>query len=137
MKLTEIFDKQFDFDWDYNTDRGDVAFTRLDNNSMLKVFFEDLTNNQIGIAFSLNNRFSTTYNNKDQFLIFSAVYQAIKDYFHYNHDIDSIYFSAEEGSKVKLYRKFIDRYASKFGFKLKEEYKSFNSAFIRFILEKI
>jgi len=116
MKLTEIFDKQFDIEWSY-FDNNEISIAKVEKLN-LQIKFIKLRDDMISISFSINNKMSTTHKNKDQFIIFSAVYQAINEYLSKNNYIDSVVFECSDAKKADLYKLFIDKYASKFGFKL-------------------
>jgi len=144
MKLVEIFDKQFKIKWEKN-EGVTKAFIDIFGNNVIVIFtesfFEDDSNeddplltNRCRIVFFVNGKIDQTNINKDQFLIFSAVYQAIKQMV-YKDNYDEIVFEAEGSSRIKLYKTFIDRYASKLGYKLKSDRKLMNNTI--FMLEKI
>jgi len=143
MLLTEIFDKQFHIEWEQELfskqEKDKVAIIYIENNgeissrdTKIEVSFnerdiKDLTDKAINIMFFATTdkeiqTIDSTNRNKEQFLIFSAVYQAIKEYLvKYGSDIEYITFAAIKSNKdnrTKLYDTFIKKYASKLGFKL-------------------
>jgi len=136
MLLTEIFDKQFDIDWvNHPGSSGGTALIKI-NDIEIEVGFDfvyrDIDTEILSIYFYVTNEYHDfTVNllnrNKYQFLIFSAVYQVVKEYLtDYGEEIDLITFSAakdenQKNNRNKLYDLFIKRYASKLGYELMEK----------------
>jgi len=125
MKLYELLDTKTDIVWrkssHYNTT---TAYAALDNNEeIIKVFFHILPgpgNNydHVSIDFTVNETFGITGINRNQFKIFSIVFEIIKEFFNKEKEIEYVEFTAKEQSRKKLYSKFIEKYANKFGFEL-------------------
>jgi len=158
MKLTEIFDKQIKLHWEMSryAEGESTAIFKLpssDNGSHIEVFFEsEIVKNEellydemiVHIEFLYRDEtggYTTNliHRNKEQFLIFSGVYQAIKEYLK-EWDVDFIVFSAVDSKRVALYKKFVDKYAHKLGFKLREKNdydQNPDHIWSKFVLEKI
>jgi len=158
MKLTEIFNKQIKLHWEMAryAEGESTAIFKLpssDDGSHIEVIFEsEIVKNEgllydemiVHIEFLYfdekgKSTASLIHRNKEQFLIFSGVYQAIKEYLK-EWDVDIIMFSAVDSKRVALYKKFIDKYAHKLGFKLSQvnDYdQNPNYIWSKFVLEKI
>jgi len=117
MRLAEIFDKQFDIKWEKENIEDTKAFLDI-SNIPIEIFFEKISDIEIYISFKTDQLTRITNKNKDQFLIFSAVYQAIKEYLDNHREIELVTFTSFDKKRSILYKMFIDKYASKLGFKL-------------------
>jgi len=138
MLLSEIFDKQFDIKWIKDFSGTNIAIVdKLNLEVYLSNFSYEEDGYTVNIEFSVDDTFGKTNNNKNQFLIFSAVYQVIKEYLTKNNDIVAIKFSSDGENRTALYKKFIEKYASKFGFKLVKNTTEQWSNNTKFYLRKI
>jgi len=125
MKLHELLDTKTDVVWRKSSHYGTTAFAALDNNEIIiKVFFHiipesgKLHDDHVLIDFTVNGTFGVTSTNRNQFRIFSIVFEIIKEFLNREKSIKYAEFTAKEPSRQKLYSKFIEKYADKFGFEL-------------------
>lgn len=116
MKAKEFLPELFDpkqavvINWNFNDTQ---AMAKIDPRTKLLVNFlgdED----PIAIEFNVNDQFNITGGGNVS-AIFSTVIEAVKQYAQNNPDCDSLYFTAEEQSRAKMYDTLAKRVAKQLG----------------------
>jgi len=118
--IAELFDKPAR--WALTTEREDeLKYESLVNGKILLAVFEEGATNQWTLSFTINGDLTTT-GGGDEIPIFSTVLDMTADFIE-RIDPKSISFDAFKevdgrDSRIKLYDRFIKRFASKYGYKL-------------------
>jgi hypothetical protein len=123
MKLTELFNTKPKYE--ITKDNIYTTYETSIGEDDIEVdfgFFEENGSSYSTISFTVNGVHYLTHNNKNQFIIFATVSDIIKDYVG-KEKPDYLNFSAYEQKRANLYKKFIDKYAKSFGYKLVKEDK--------------
>jgi hypothetical protein len=141
MKLYEVLDKPFSYNWHQKLDDDWYGRFNVGENDLISVTFEEELSGEgaIEIVFSRGKRtgagHSTSITNTgEQFKIFATVMAMTKEYVKQKSP-DKIKFSAKEDSRIKLYGKLIKKYSKSLGYKVVDKRESSNG--LEFRLEKL
>lgn len=125
MKATEVItelyepESSYKLEWDDQFGRKERVATAYDNlGREIEIRFVPLSDSMIEIEFSRGDEYDIT-GGGDAIKVFATVIQAIKRYLR-RYRPEYLIFSATGSSRIKLYKRLVDRFASQAGYRQAE-----------------
>lgn len=113
MRISELFDRALPYEWDQGPHYA-VASAVDRQGATLDTVFTSNEDGMVDIEFQRGGSMATT-GHGDEYMIFSTVIKAIREYMNTNPQVRIVYFSGDD-DRIALYNRLADKLAAEFGF---------------------